>query len=42
MTRVLVTAGLLTALSALVSPGTAHEWLSFRRAFNHFAPRLFK
>ena len=24
------------------SPGTAHEWLSWRRAFNDFAPRLFK
>jgi enterochelin esterase family protein len=24
------------------SPGTAHEWLSWRRAFNDFAPRLFR
>jgi enterochelin esterase family protein len=24
------------------SPGTAHEWLSWRRALNVFAPRLFK
>jgi enterochelin esterase family protein len=24
------------------SPGTAHEWLSWRRAVNDFAPRLFK
>ena len=24
------------------SPGTAHEWLSWRRAFDDFAPRLFK
>lgn len=24
------------------SPGTAHEWLSWRRAFADFAPRLFK
>ena len=24
------------------SPGTAHEWLSWRRALNDFAPRLFK
>ncbi|HEX5434671.1 MAG TPA: alpha/beta hydrolase-fold protein [Candidatus Angelobacter sp.] len=25
-----------------VSPGTAHEWLSWRRAFADFAPRLFR
>ena len=24
------------------SPGTAHEWQSWRRALNDFAPRLFK
>ena len=53
MTRVLVAAGLLGALSDALnqagvhtvyfeSPGTAHEWLSWRRAFNDFAPRLFK
>lgn len=24
------------------SPGTAHEWLSWRRALNDFAPRLFR
>jgi enterochelin esterase family protein len=24
------------------SPGTAHEWLSWRRAFADFAPRLFR
>jgi enterochelin esterase-like enzyme len=24
------------------SPGTAHEWLTWRRALNDFAPRLFK
>jgi enterochelin esterase family protein len=24
------------------SPGTAHEWLSWRRAFADFAPRLFQ
>jgi len=24
------------------SPETAHEWLTWRRAFNEFAPRLFK
>jgi S-formylglutathione hydrolase FrmB len=24
------------------SPDTAHEWLSWRRALNDFAPRLFK
>ena len=24
------------------SPETAHEWLTWRRAFNDFAPRLFK
>ncbi len=24
------------------SPGTAHEWLTWRRAFNDFAPRLFR
>jgi enterochelin esterase family protein len=24
------------------SPGTAHEWLSWRRAFQDFAPRLFQ
>jgi enterochelin esterase family protein len=24
------------------SPGTAHEWLSWRRAFQEFAPRLFQ
>jgi enterochelin esterase-like enzyme len=24
------------------SPGTAHEWLTWRRCFNDFAPRLFK
>ena len=24
------------------SPGTAHEWLSWRRALNDFAPRLFQ
>lgn len=24
------------------SPGTAHEWLTWRRDLNHFAPRLFK
>ena len=23
------------------SPGTAHEWLNWRRAFHDFAPRLF-
>ena len=24
------------------SPGTAHEWLTWRRCFNDFAPRLFR
>ena len=24
------------------SPGTAHEWMSWRRALNDFAPRLFR
>jgi enterochelin esterase family protein len=24
------------------SPGTAHEWQSWRRSFYHFAPLLFK
>ena len=24
------------------SPGTAHEWLTWRRCFNEFAPRLFQ
>ena len=24
------------------SPGTAHEWLTWRRCLNDFAPRLFK
>ena len=24
------------------SPGTAHEWLTWRRALNDFAPRLFR
>ena len=24
------------------SPGTAHEWLTWRRAFKEFAPRLFR
>ena len=24
------------------SPETAHEWLTWRRAFNDFAPRLFR
>jgi enterochelin esterase family protein len=24
------------------SPGTAHEWLTWRRALDEFAPRLFK
>jgi S-formylglutathione hydrolase FrmB len=24
------------------SPETAHEWLTWRRALNEFAPRLFK
>ena len=24
------------------SPGTAHEWLTWRRSLNDFAPRLFK
>jgi len=24
------------------SPATAHEWLTWRRALNDFAPRLFK
>ena len=24
------------------SPETAHEWLTWRRAFKEFAPRLFK
>jgi len=24
------------------SPGTAHEWLTWRRDLNEFAPRLFK
>ena len=24
------------------SPGTAHEWLTWRRCFNEFAPRLFR
>ena len=25
-----------------VSPGTAHEWLTWRRCFNQFIPHLFK
>jgi S-formylglutathione hydrolase FrmB len=24
------------------SPGTAHEWLTWRRSLNDFAPRLFR
>jgi enterochelin esterase family protein len=24
------------------SPGTAHEWLTWRRCFKGFAPRLFR
>ncbi len=24
------------------SPGTAHEWLTWRRCFKEFAPRLFR
>jgi len=24
------------------SPGTAHEWLTWRRSFKEFAPRLFR
>jgi len=24
------------------SPGTAHEWLTWRRCLHEFAPRLFK
>jgi enterochelin esterase family protein len=24
------------------SPGTAHEWLTWRRCLNDFAPRLFR
>jgi S-formylglutathione hydrolase FrmB len=24
------------------SPGTVHEWLTWRRCLNDFAPRLFK
>jgi enterochelin esterase family protein len=24
------------------SPGTAHEWLTWRRDLNDFAPRLFR
>ena len=24
------------------SPGTAHEWLTWRRCFRDFAPRLFR
>ena len=24
------------------SPDTAHEWLTWRRAFKEFAPRLFR
>lgn len=24
------------------SPGTAHEWLTWRRCLNDFAPRLFQ
>jgi hypothetical protein len=25
-----------------LSPGTAHEWLTWRRCFKEFAPRLFR
>jgi enterochelin esterase-like enzyme len=32
--------GLSTAPSS--SPGTAHEWLTWRRDLNDFAPRLFR
>jgi hypothetical protein len=38
MMRVLVAVGILAALVGFHS----HEWLSWRRAFNDFAPRLFK
>lgn len=37
----LVAAG-ITNLTAYISPGTAHEWQTWRRSFYHFAPLLFQ
>jgi enterochelin esterase family protein len=37
----LVAAG-ITNMSYYISPGTAHEWQSWRRSFYQFAPRLFQ
>jgi enterochelin esterase family protein len=37
----LVAAG-ITNLTCYISPGTAHEWQSWRRSFHEFAPLLFQ
>jgi hypothetical protein len=37
----LVAAG-ITNMSCYLSPGTAHEWESWRRSFHQFAPLLFQ
>jgi enterochelin esterase family protein len=37
----LVAAG-VTNMTYYISPGTAHEWQSWRRSFYHFAPLLFQ
>jgi enterochelin esterase-like enzyme len=37
----LVAAG-ITNMSYYISPGTAHEWQTWRRSFYHFAPLLFQ
>ena len=37
----LVTAG-ITNMTYYISPGTAHEWQSWRRSFHEFAPLLFQ
>ena len=37
----LVAAG-ITNLTCYISPGTAHEWQTWRRSFHEFAPLLFK
>ena len=37
----LVAAGIKN-MTYYISPGTAHEWLTWRRCLNDFAPRLFK
>jgi enterochelin esterase family protein len=37
----LVAAG-ITNMTYYISPGTAHEWQTWRRSFYHFAPLLFQ